>query len=282
MDPLHCRLVECFTAETSANNPLDDTTTATSLSSILTTLASSPTTLGQLEESTTPLPTTHHLHTLLTAIPPPTYQRLAQVLSAILQAPEPLQAATWAVLEGEDVSCRPLLALMGVQLQRLSTRALLLGTCYVLLLALPSPPVFLANQRILRRILVLLHSWAQQKQQLTLQHKTNKRTKHSKGKKAAEAEDMELDDDDAEEAAQEEAGVQEEVEQLMGEAGETLIVQLLQAMQRLLSQWSLLPMTDVQPTLIDALVAVTRTQTEGTPHTLVLARLLIAACARTC
>ena len=264
MDSLHRQLLDCFTTESTSTNPLDDSTTTASLCTILASLSSSTITLEQLETDCLALPATERLNSQLLAIAPCTYQRLVDVLVAIGESMEAVQAETWAVLTSEDITCRPLLAAAGVQLQRLSSRSLLLATCYVLLLALPSPPVFLANQRILRRVLLLLQNWAQKKQQLTTQHKSTKRVKHGRGKRA-EAEEMEVDnEEEAEEVVGEEAGEQEEAEQLMGEAGERLVMQLLQAMQRLLSRWSLLPMADIKPAVIDSLVAVTRTQAEGT------------------
>ena len=268
MDPLHRQLLECFTAETTTTNALDDSITTASLSSILASISSSTSSLEDLETDSLALPATERLHSQLAAIAPATYQRMVDVLAQIGESSEAVQAATWPALTAEDIACRPLLAAAGVQLQRLSSRSLLLASCYAMLLALPSPPVFLASQRILRRILILLQSWAQKKQQLIIQHKTNKRTKHGKGKRA-EVEEMEVDDEeDVDEVAGEEPSVQEEVEQLLSEAGERCVMQLLRAMQRLLSQWSLVPMADLKPTVIDALVAVTRTQAEGTLQTL--------------
>ena len=269
MDPLHRQLLECFTTETTTTNSLDDSNTTASLYSLLTSLSSSSSTLDSLDTDSLTLPTTDRLHSQLAAIAPSTYQRLIETLLAISHSTEAVQAATWPVLTAEDIACRPLLAAAEVQLQRLSSRSVLLATSYVLLLALPSPPIFLANQRLLRRILVLLQSWADKKQQLTIQHKTNnKRSKHGRSKQAM-MDEMDVDEDETEEAANEdEPSVQVEVDQLMSEAGEHLVVQLLQAMLRLLSQWSLLPMADIKPSMIDALVAVTRTQAGGTPHTL--------------
>lgn len=266
LHPLHRQLLECFTTETTTTHTLDDTTTA-SLHSILTSLSSSTAILEQLETDCLPLPATNRLHSQLSAIAPATYQRVVDVLREIGESTEAVQAATWPVLTADDIACRPLLAVVAVQLQRLSSRSLLLATCYVRLLSLPSPPVFLADQRILRRILLLLHGWAQKKQQLTLQHKTNKRTKHGRAARAEAVEEDGEEEEEEEVAGEVAEGQKEEVEQLMGETGDQLVVQLLQAMRLLLSQWSLLPMADIKPTIVDALVAVTQTQADGTLHT---------------
>ena len=259
---LHRQLLECFHTETSVTSSVDDSNTTASLYSILTSLSFS-TSLEQTDTDSLSSLATTQLQSQVSAIAPSTYQRLVDVLLSIAQAPEAVQADTWPVLTSEDIACRPLVAVASVQLQRLSSRSLLLAACYVSLLALPSPPLFLADQRVLRRTFVLLQSWAQKKQQLSAQQQSSKRAKQGKGRRA-EAEDMEVDDEEeADEVAGEESSVQEEAEQLMGEAGERLVAQLLLAMQRLLSRWSVSQMADIVPSLIDSLVAVTRTQTEG-------------------
>ena len=250
------RLVELFNAETSATNPIDGSTSTSSLSSVLSSLPSS--TLDLIDSNSLPHSTTTSLQSQLRCVPSSTYQHLIDIVNSITALPTAsLHPPPWTVLSPHSITARPLVALLSFQVRHLSAHALMLSSLYFTLLTLPQPPLHLWNESMVRQIFALLAKWATQKQS----GRADVDRKGKKGHRREVEEDSSGDEDDAMEAQGEPAGVNDEAVSLP-----------LRSLLSFLSTFSLHSHADVKSTVMEGLIALTRTQSDDragdTPHSL--------------
>ena len=275
VESLQQQLLESLTTEFASANPLDDATASCSLSSIISSL-SSPT-LSLLDSCELDADSAARLRVQLSCIPTACYLSVASTIASISAClssspslPSSSAASSWTWLNQQGLGTRALVSLLSWQLrlQGLSRRTLVLGSVYLRLLSLPEPPHHAWSEMLMRRLLSLLCLWATRKQEQNFQQFNSERSQRQRKRRGRavkpDVQDGEENDDDRDDEEKAEMALEEEDASVLSSAeGEELVAALLSSMRAAFSSFSLQQHADIRPALIDALIAITRTQQQG-------------------
>ena len=243
------RLVDLITTETSSTSSSDGSVSTSSLSLIFASLTSSV--LAELDAGTLPAPALSALQSQLRCIPTSTYTQLSDVIGAVSALPSSsLDTPPWVFLGQHAITARPLVAVLSMQLGHAGAHALVVAALYFALLSLPQPPLYLWNEGLMRKALACMGKWAAKAQ-------LGRDEAAVKGKKGEKRTQEDEEDDGAVDDATDEplAGCDS-----TSVDDEQPICRALQALLSALTSFPLQPYADVKPVLMDALIALTRTQ----------------------